>query len=72
VISTYRGTLRLGLNQIFFEFPYEFCIKIKLPTGANYFNADSAKAIVPMREFPVHRKTQFPPSFVSLRKYKFV
>ena len=25
-----------------------------------------------MREFPVHRKTQFPPSFVSLRKYKFV
>jgi hypothetical protein len=33
---------------------------------------NSAKAIVPMREFPVHRKTQFPPSFVSLRKCKFV
>jgi hypothetical protein len=33
---------------------------------------NSAKAIVPMGEFPAHRKTQFPPSFVSLCKYKFV
>ena len=64
--------LRLGLNQIFFEFPYEFRIKIKLPTGAIFFNLNSAKAIGTMREFPAHRKTQFPPSFVSLRKYKFV
>jgi hypothetical protein len=36
------------------------------------FMRNSAKAIVPMHEFPAHRKTQFPPCFVSLRKYKFV
>jgi hypothetical protein len=33
---------------------------------------NSAKAIVTMCEFPAHRKTQFPPSFVSICKYKCV
>jgi len=51
------SALRLTLNQFFFEFLYEFCIKIKFPVGTNYFDAELGKSNRTMREFPVHRKT---------------
>ena len=36
-------TLRLGLNQFFFEFPYEFRDIEGTPAGANYFLAKLSK-----------------------------
>jgi hypothetical protein len=52
-------------TRFFFKSPYEFHIKIELLAGTNYFNAELSKSNRTMREFPPHRKTQFPLLYIS-------
>ena len=61
----------LALGSVFTRYFFKsfcmssFCNIVGLPAGTNYFNGELSKSNRIMREFPLHRKTQFPLPYIS-------